>query len=109
MIKRFIYYPTILSVISSIVVGCVSQNTPASPDSMGAFESGEYPNLFSDYLGKSDAEVQAKLDETWNQLFYGDDVNERVYYPVGADMAYVLDTGNDDVRSEGMSYGMMIA
>ena len=74
-----------------------------------AFESGVYPNLFADYLGKSDAEIQAKIDSAWNQLFYGDDVSERVYYPVGADMAYVLDTGNDDVRSEGMSYGMMIA
>ena len=75
----------------------------------GAFETGIYPNLFADYLGKSDAEIQAKIDETWNQLFYGDDISERVYYPVGSDMAYILDTGNDDVRSEGMSYGMMIA
>jgi endo-1,4-beta-D-glucanase Y len=36
-----------------------------------------------------------------------------VYYPVAANengpMAYVLDTGNGDVRSEGLSYGMMIA
>jgi oligosaccharide reducing-end xylanase len=116
MTRHFIYYSAILS-ISSIIVGCVSQNTPiptsppssASPDSIGAFESGEYPNLFRDYLGKSDAEVQAKLDETWNQLFYGDDTSERIYYPIGPDMAYILDTGNDDVRSEGMSYGMMIA
>ena len=74
-----------------------------------AFETGIYPNLFADYLGKSDADIQAKIDEAWNQLFYGDDLSERVYYPVGSDMAYVLDTGNDDVRSEGMSYGMMIA
>jgi oligosaccharide reducing-end xylanase len=75
----------------------------------GAFYSGQYRNLFSEYLGKSDAEVNAKLDAAWNQLFYGDDSSERVYYPVGSDMAYILDTGNDDVRSEGMSYGMMIA
>jgi oligosaccharide reducing-end xylanase len=74
-----------------------------------AFETGVYPNLFADYLGKSDEEIQAKIDETWNQLFYGDDASERVYYPVGLDMAYILDTGNDDVRTEGMSYGMMIA
>ena len=77
---------------------------PARP----AFETGVYPNLFKDYLGKSDTVIQAKIDAAWDQLFYGDDSSERVYYPVGADMAYVLDTGNDDVRSEGMSYGMMI-
>jgi oligosaccharide reducing-end xylanase len=75
----------------------------------GAYETGQYPNLFAEYLGKSEAETQAKIEAAFQQLFYGDDVSERVYYPVGADMAYMLDTGNDDVRSEGMSYGMMIA
>jgi oligosaccharide reducing-end xylanase len=42
-------------------------------------------------------------------LFHGDDRAERVYYPVDPDMAYIKDIGNNDVRSEGMSYGMMIA
>ena len=74
-----------------------------------AFETGVYPNLFKDYLGKSDEEIQAKIDSAWNQLFYGDDATERVYYPVGSDMAYISDIANEDVRSEGMSYGMMIA
>jgi oligosaccharide reducing-end xylanase len=66
-------------------------------------------NLFQEWLGKTDAEVGAKLDAAWQQLFYGDDRTQRVYYPVGPDMAYVADIGNGDVRSEGMSYGMMIA
>jgi len=65
--------------------------------------------LFKEYLGKSDEEVQAKLDAAWEQLFYGSDDFERVYYPVGEDMAYIEDIGNGDVRSEGMSYGMLIA
>lgn len=82
---------------------------PAKMPMVGAYESGEYRNLFAEYLGKSDTEVQAKIDSAFQQLFYGNDQNERVYYPVGSDMAYMLDTGNDDVRSEGMSYGMMIA
>ncbi|MBQ7864576.1 MAG: xylanase, partial [Lachnospiraceae bacterium] len=34
--------------------------------------------------------------------------DERVYFPVGDDMAYIMDTGNNDARTEGMSYGMMI-
>jgi len=74
-----------------------------------AFESGHYRNLFAEVLGKSDTEIQAKVETTYQQLFYGDDYRERVYYPVGEDMAYILDVANDDVRSEGMSYGMMIA
>jgi oligosaccharide reducing-end xylanase len=87
----------------------VPTQVPAKTPNLGAYESGEYPNLFDEMLGKSDAEVQAKIEAAFQQLFYGDDVSERVYYPVGSDMAYLLDTGNDDVRSEGMSYGMMIA
>jgi oligosaccharide reducing-end xylanase len=75
----------------------------------GAFETGVYPNLFKDYLGKSDEEIQAKIDAAWNQLFYGDDNFERVYYTVGDDLAYIMDIGNGDVRTEGMAYGMMIS
>jgi oligosaccharide reducing-end xylanase len=81
----------------------------APPAPEGAFASGRYRNLFVEMLNKSDAEIQAKLDAAWEQLFYGDDDTQRVYYPVGADMAYIMDIGNADVRSEGMSYGMMIA
>ncbi len=66
-------------------------------------------NLFHTLLGKSESELSAKLDAAWRQLFYGDDKNQRVYYPVGDDMAYIADVGSNDVRTEGMSYGMMIA
>lgn len=80
-----------------------------TPPPQGAFHSGQYRNLFKEKLGKSDTEIQTLLDAAWNQLFYGDDDTQRVYYPVGDDMAYVQDIGDDDVRTEGMSYGMMIA
>ena len=69
----------------------------------------KHPNLFQEYLGQSDAAVQAKLEAAWQQLFYGNDSYQRIYYPVGNDMAYIEDIGNSDVRTEGMSYGMMIA
>ena len=32
----------------------------------------------------------------------------RIYHETGEDMAYIEDTGNHDVRTEGMSYGMMM-
>ena len=85
-----------------------SPPTP-TPAPVGAFTSGRYRNLFKEMLNKSNAEIQAKLDAAWKQLFYGNDDTQRVYYPVGTDIAYVMDIGNGDVRSEGMSYGMMIA
>ena len=66
-------------------------------------------NLFAELLGQSEAATSAKVDAAFAQLFHGDPQNESVYFPVGADMAYIGDIGNGDVRSEGMSYGMMIA
>jgi oligosaccharide reducing-end xylanase len=81
----------------------------ATPKPIGAFESGQYRNLFTELLGKSETEVRQKIDQAWQQLFYGTDDSQRVYYPVGDDMAYIEDIGNNDVRTEGMSYGMMLA
>jgi oligosaccharide reducing-end xylanase len=86
-----------------------TESQPTPVPAQPAFETGIYPDLFRDYLDKSDEEIQAKIDSAFEQLFYGDDNTERVYYPVDNDMAYIADIGNGDVRSEGMSYGMMIA
>ena len=73
----------------------------------GAFYTGNYTSPFKTYLGKTDEEVQAKLDQLWNHYFKGDS-NSKVYYDKGTE-AYIKDIANNDVRSEGMSYGMMIA
>jgi oligosaccharide reducing-end xylanase len=75
----------------------------------GAAATGQYRNLFKEYLGKTDAEIEARLDAAWRQLFAGDPNSESLYYPVAGEMAYVPDINNHDVRSEGLSYGMMIA
>lgn len=72
----------------------------------GAFYTGKYRNLFEE-CGYTRSEIEERLHDTWQQLFYGDD-ETRIYYPVGTDAGYILDTGNLDVRTEGMSYGMMM-
>ena len=70
----------------------------------GAFETGKYRNVFAEY-GYPEAEIQRRVEQTFETIFYGNE--ERFYHEVGADMAYIEDTGNHDVRTEGMSYGMM--
>ena len=82
--------------------------TPAAPvpASKGAAYTGNYRNLFKEY-GYSEDEINKKVESTWEKLFYGTK-DERLYYPVGDNMAYIYTADTDDVRSEGMSYGMMI-
>ncbi|MDP2885793.1 MAG: glycosyl hydrolase family 8 [Ignavibacteria bacterium] len=75
----------------------------------GAYYTGIYQNLFRELLGKNESEVKARIDKTFQQLFHGNDSTERVYFPVEPDKAYVEDILHKDVRTEGMTYGMMIA
>ncbi|MBQ7934451.1 MAG: xylanase, partial [Lachnospiraceae bacterium] len=63
-----------------------------------------YRNVFAE-MGKSEAEIQAKLENAVKEFFFGED---RVYFEAGEDMGYMEDTGNHDARTEGMSYGMMM-
>ncbi len=69
--------------------------------------SGRYRNLFAEVLKKTASEINAKLETGYKQLFHGDS-NQTVYYESDPG-AYILDIANKDVRSEGMSYGMMIS
>lgn len=109
---------TTSTLFASLLAGVVAAATGLAVDAFATSPSaaarhgaapGVYRNLFSDYLGKSDAEVRAKIDGAWRQLFHGDELSQRLYYPVAGDMAYVPDIASNDVRTEGLSYGMMIA
>ena len=73
--------------------------------SKGAFNTNVYPNTFK-LAGYSEADINAKVDKAYYDLFEGPN---KVYFEVGDSMAYVSDIKNHDVRTEGLSYGMMIA
>ncbi len=66
-----------------------------------------YPNLFLT-AGLDPGDVEKRVQEAWTTLFYGPE-DQRIFFPVGDDLGYILDTGNNDARTEGMSYGMMMA
>jgi endo-1,4-beta-D-glucanase Y len=79
----------------------------------GAYASGVYRNLFKEWnTAITDDSVRVKLNALWNHYFAGGNT-AKVYYADGTNAngpkAYIYDTWNRDVRSEGMSYGMMIA
>ena len=79
----------------------------------GAYKTGRYANLFAERLNHTPAETRQKIERTFQQLFHGDGQEQRIYFETGANangtVAYVTDWANNDARSEGMSYGMMIA
>ncbi|NLD47133.1 MAG: xylanase [Clostridiaceae bacterium] len=72
----------------------------------GAFFTQEYTNLFS-RLGISETEVEKRIKDTFETIFF--DPQERFYFEKNDNMGYMLDTGNNEARTEGMSYGMMMA
>jgi oligosaccharide reducing-end xylanase len=98
--------------ILSLAVSCRSVGSKTDLEPAGAFATGRYRNLFAE-AGHSPQEVSAKVEAAFQQLFHGDSSTQAVYFVSGANsngpLAYISDVGNGDVRSEGMSYGMMIA
>jgi oligosaccharide reducing-end xylanase len=70
-----------------------------------AFYSGTYRNLFRE-TGYKQKDIDEKLARAYHDIFEGPD---RVYFEVGDSMGYVSDLKNHDARTEGLSYGMMIA
>ena len=83
------------------------------PPTTGAVASGNYRNVFLERGLWTQTQIDAKVQTSWDRLFDPNaSENYRIYYEVSTDNgpgAYILDSGNNDVRSEGMSYGMMMA
>lgn len=78
----------------------------------GAYATRQYRNLFREY-GYAEAEINRKIENAYQQLFHGDSASQAIYFKAGNNAngpkAYVSDVYHNDIRSEGMSYGMMIA
>jgi oligosaccharide reducing-end xylanase len=86
-------------------VAAQSQLKPKLPAPKAAFYTGVYPNLFRE-VGYSQADIDKKVNKAYHDVFEGPN---RVYFEVGDSMAYISDVKNHDARTEGLSYGMMIA
>jgi oligosaccharide reducing-end xylanase len=100
--------------VGAIVLAMGAPAIPApSHGGAGAFATGRYRNLFAEQLGAGPATAHAKIERAFQQLFHGDGQEQRVYFETGANrngtLAYITDWANNDARTEGMSYGMMIA
>jgi oligosaccharide reducing-end xylanase len=99
----------LVSAISFVAVA--SAQIPLDPGH-GAFATGRYRNLFRED-GHSEKQIRAKIDAAYQQLFHGDPQTQAVAFAAGSNangpLMYLTDWANHDVRTEGMSYGMMIS
>ena len=64
----------------------------------GAFQTGIYPNYLAE-IGIDDQAARQKVERAFHTIFF-DHTDE--------DAWCMVDTGNNDARTEGMSYGMMM-
>jgi oligosaccharide reducing-end xylanase len=102
-----------LAIAGTVFLLCTGTLAKAQPgDGAGAFVTGNYRNLFAED-GHAAAEIQEKVGSAFQQLFHGDPQQQAIAFAAGSNengkLMYVTDWANHDVRTEGMSYGMMIA
>ena len=88
-----------------------ARRDPPVPPKQGAIASGVYRNIFVE-AGYAQADIDKRLQTIAAQLIGGDPKTQTIVYPAQdptVNGSYVLDVNNNDVRTEGMSYGMMWA
>lgn len=108
--------PIVLS-LALLAISCqTNKATQQEGELLGAYYSHEYHNYFADVVGVSEQQVTDRMNRLWDHFFTPGDitkVNEdgetTVYYEPNDSMAFIFDVASHDVRTEGMSYGMMIS
>ncbi len=95
-----------------LFVASISLAQSSASDGHGAYHTGHYRDLFAE-IGHAPSESRARIDQAFQQLFHGDPATQAVFYDAGRNehgpLAYITDVAHHDARTEGMSYGMMIA
>lgn len=84
---------------------CYANISITGQTNKGAYHTGKYRNVFQE-AGYTQSDIDAKVEKAYKDLFEGDNP---IYFQVGDSMAYVSDIKNHDARTEGLSYGMMVA
>lgn len=81
------------------------RTTGGAPMKTGAFHTGIYPNWLQE-VGISDDEAREKVNHAFDTIFF--DAEQNFCHHTDEDAWCMVDTGNHDARTEGMSYGMMM-
>lgn len=113
MKRGFIIIPVLLFAMGLIAEGKTKpaeKKETAGASSNSAWATGKHVNAFTANGIANEKDVNKKIMASYKQLFFGDEENERLCYETkDKDMAYIVAIDSNDIRSEGMSYGMIIA
>ena len=71
----------------------------------GAARSGVYPNFLAE-VGVTDEQARERVRQAFDTIFF--DPEDHFCHHTDEDAWCMVDTGNVDARTEGMSYGMMM-
>jgi oligosaccharide reducing-end xylanase len=104
--------PRLGAVLVLATISCIAAAAQKAPaDGTGAYTTGKYRNLLVE-SGYSKRAAHERIESTFQQLFHGDPQTQAIAFAAGKNgngpLMYVTDWANHDVRTEGMSYGMMI-
>lgn len=77
----------------------------SSTDSFAHYPDSRPPSVFERF-GYGREDILSRLERNWYEMFEGPN---KIYWESDDGLGYVMDTGNNDVRTEGMSYAMMLA
>jgi len=114
--KYFDLKPALLG--SALMLSLLTANNSFGQAATSVYTTGKYRNLQVDYDGVGSdpanrwyADYKLLVNYQWMfNINPNPDLDDIIYYGASAsNEGYVLDVNNNDIRSEGMSYGMMIA
>lgn len=108
VLRRLLSTVRLNTLVATLAMSAILASAQA-PDVSSAHH---YRNLFLED-GHTANEIEKKVADADQQLFHGDAETQAIYFSAGSNsngrLAYITDWANHDVRTEGMSYGMMIA
>lgn len=99
------YFYCICFIITGLLFAVIAGAQTTKQKRTATAANGRYRNVFKE-AGYSQADIDKKIAKAYYDVFEGPN---RVYFEVEDSLAYVSDLKNNDARSEGLSYGMMVA
>jgi len=106
---QFLKFITLIGCISLSSFQLPAQNATINGEGKNSdsktISQKKYRNVFLE-SGYSQSDIDSKVAKAYHDLFEGPN---KVYFEVGDSMGYVSDIKNKDARTEGLSYGLMVA